>query len=98
MKLPFFNRTIKPTQESHTKTEFQVVIFLSDWCPACLEYKVVLNKILSSFPIQIDFISPSEFNINVIPTTLFIKGETLKRRDGFMTCEQFLKEYIEFYS
>lgn len=79
-----------------TPVEVKVAVVLSDWCPACLEYKVTLNKVMSSTPIKIDFIPPSKVNVPVIPSTLFVKGKLIKRRDGFMTYEQFLDEYVEF--
>jgi len=94
MKLPFFRRTKSPTKVS--SDEFHVVVFLSDWCPACLEYKVVLNKIVSNHHVKIDFAPPSRFNIRTIPSTLFMRDKSTKIREGFMTCEQFMHEYIEF--
>jgi len=95
MKLPFFSR--KKNVDKRLQSEIRIAVFLSDWCPACLEYKVVLNKILSSTPIKVDFMPPGKFNITTIPSTIFIKGKLKKRRDGFMSHEQFLHEYNEFY-
>lgn len=92
MKLPFISKIFL----EETSPKVRVAVFLSDWCPACLEYKVVLNKVLSSTQIEISFLSPGKYSINVIPSTFFVKGKGVIRHDGFMTYEQFLCEYNAF--
>lgn len=86
------NSSIKLTDQQH------IFVALSDWCPACLEYKIVLSKIISTFSLKIDFISPSKLNIGVIPTTLFVNGDVINRVDGFMSCEKFIKAVKDFLS
>ena len=100
MKLPFFREANNNNTDLQT---FRIVVTLCDWCPACLEYKVVLNWVLSSTPIRIEFVPPSKlnehnFDITAIPTTFFIKDESveIKQISGFLTCNQFLYAYIKF--
>jgi hypothetical protein len=94
MKLPFFSRN-KAAKEVSSE-EVRIAVFLSDWCPACLEYKVVLNRVISQRTLKIDFLPPSKFNISTIPATLFVKGKAMKLQNGFMTCNKFLQEYNTF--
>lgn len=86
------NSSIKLTDQQH------IVVALADWCPACLEYKIVLNRIISTFSLQIDFISPSKLNIGVIPVTLFVNGDVINRVDGFMSFEKFIRAVTDFLS
>ena len=78
------------------KPEMYIVIFLSDWCPECLEYKVVLNRVLLKKPYNIVFMPQSEFNISnediSIPYTVLIKGQPLENKNRFISYEQFLAE------
>ena len=103
MKLPFFKKS-KDVDDIDFQS-FLIAVVLSDWCPACLEYKVVLNKILSNTPIKIEFLSEAklrerDLSIRAIPTTLFIgdKHTETKQISGFLTYNEFLLYFFEFYN
>lgn len=101
MKLPFFRKSKQVNMDTQV---FRILVTLSDWCPACLEYKAALNGIMSNTPIKIEFIPPSrlsEFNLDIeaIPTTFYIKGDNsvIKQVNGFLTCEEFIRECFDCY-
>ena len=87
-KVPFFHRKDNPN--------LHIIVALSDWCPACLEYKIILNKIVSNLHIEIDFVPPETLPIHSVPTTIFIKGKNMHIESGFMNYEAFLKKYAYF--
>ena len=80
------------------KVEPHILVALSDWCPACLEYKVVLNKVISTLPIKIVFVRPEQLRVPSIPTTLFVKSKKdTKMERGFMTYDSFCRKYNDFF-
>lgn len=73
-----------------------IFVILSDWCPACLEYKIVLNKIISEKQIDIKFAFPQETKVQIrsIPTTFFVYEEkVLKFEEGYLSFNEFMDIY-----
>jgi len=69
----------------------KLAVILSDWCPACLEYKLNLNKFILDNPeIPVSFIPPESKHLNksirAIPTTLLLRGDkVILFKEGMMT-------------
>lgn len=80
------------------KDNIKIYVCLNDWCPACIEYKVTLNMIMSKQKLEIDYSMPSNILINVIPTTIFIKNKCAYRLEGFVTYNRFLEIFKEIMS
>jgi thiol-disulfide isomerase/thioredoxin len=83
------------------KRNYNIIVVLSDWCPACLEYKAVLNKVISLHGIAIVFLASDNLSVGAIPSTFFIKGRFIrqrKRMEGFMTYREFMEEYFLFFN
>lgn len=78
------------------KSNFHIIVALSDWCPACLEYKVILNKIVSEMHIEISFYPPETLPIHSVPTTIFVKGKKMHIERGLMNYEAFLQKCALF--
>jgi thiol-disulfide isomerase/thioredoxin len=74
----------------------KINVILSEWCPACLEYKLVLNKLRSNKNIEVLFFFPEEIEIPIraIPTTFFsFKKKVLYVVEGYIGYENLLKIY-----
>ena len=70
-----------------------VYVYLDDWCPACMEYKVTLNKVKSEQNIDIEFSLPPGATVHSIPTTYFLKGSRYYTWSGFMPYSMFMSVY-----
>jgi len=71
----------------------EILVVLSEWCPACLEYKVILNQIVTELNVNIIFKYPQNvpFPIKAIPTTIFFnKDKVLGFYEGSLSKYKFL--------
>lgn len=80
---------------SISKSIDKVYVYINDWCPICIEYKVILNKVISEQQIEIDFCMPKDIKIKAIPTTVFKKGRRYYIYTGFMSYTKFINTYNE---
>lgn len=86
---------MKKNNFKSSKGVTKIYVCLNDWCPACIEYKVILNMVMAKQKLEIDFSIPSNISINVIPTTIFVKDKSFYRLEGFMTYNKFMDIYKE---
>ena len=77
----------------------KAVVVLSEWCPACIEYKLVLNKLISQNKVNVVFHLPEDqevrgLEIKGIPTTFFLRYNSIvDRKVGYMDEHAFMAVY-----
>ncbi len=74
----------------------KIIAILSEWCPACIEYKIVLNYIVSNNNIEVIMAYPKDIQIPIrsIPTTIFLNDEELLYvQEGYVPINRFMKIY-----
>lgn len=70
-----------------------IVVCVLDWCPACLEYKVVLNGMIGRGEVAASFVLPDDSPVAVeaVPTTIIMRGEQVVGvQTGLITREDLL--------
>ncbi len=77
------------------KNIIKIYVYINDWCPACIEYKVTLNMVMTKQKVEIDYSMPNNISIKVIPTTIFVKNKCFYRLEGFVTYNRFMEIYRE---
>ena len=75
-----------------------IVVFISDWCPVCLEYKIILNKFQSDYDINIDYSKKMDSLCSVIPTTIFFINDRKYIIEGFVNYDQLVEYYKNIIS
>lgn len=77
------------------KDAIKIYVYFNDWCPACIEYKVTLNMVMTKQNFEIDYSMPDNICVTSIPTTIFVKNKCFYRLEGFVTYDRFMEAYNE---
>jgi len=81
---------------------YKVLFCYADWCIPCKSYKPILEKVTSELKIPIQYVNADydvstiqKYEIQSIPTTIFISGEAVVFKKSGIISESELKSNLQ---
>lgn len=79
----------------------RVIYVSADWCMSCKSFKPILQKVTSELNIPVEYVNADydvstiqKYQIQSVPTTIFISGETVVFKKSGVISESELKSNL----